>query len=120
MLKGEKKSKSKATVKAYKDPDMKEFEFGTIVLTCKCGREQVLMEHIEHGIQFILATNDKSGLTFHCDECHSDLRLHCKEGTPPPEEVTAEVEEVPAVSEVEINETLDEDISEEGREGESI
>ena len=123
-----KKEKPKAVVKEHKDPDVKEFDYGTIMLICKCGRKQTLMEHVEHGIQFILATNDKAGLTLHCDECHSELRLYCEEGTPPPEPETKPVIESITVEEVpeavddteEIKEASDEDIPKESKEGESV
>jgi len=95
------------------EEEVKEFAFATVMLTCKCGHTQEMIRHVEHGVQFILATNDKNALVLHCEECGSDLRLHCVEGTPPPKE---EVETETELVETEINE----DIPEESKEGESL
>jgi len=116
----EDKGEKKVDVKDfYKDPELVEFDFGSIVLTCKCGKKQTLMEHVEHGIQFIIATNNKAGITLHCDECHSELRLSCEEGTPPPD-VDATTPPPEAEKEPEKTETTDENIPQENKEGESV
>ena len=125
------KKTTKKSVQEIEEPkEVKHFDWGTIVLTCKCGHKQTLMEHVQHGIQFILTTNDSSAILLHCDKCGSGLKLHCEEGTPPPEapEVdeasveTIKAEETPA-SEVApaIEETPEnENIQEESKEGESV
>jgi hypothetical protein len=82
--------KPKVSVTEHAEPEVKQFDFGTIVLLCSCGHKQQLMEHVQYGIQFIIATTDKSGITLHCDKCHNELRLACEEGTPPPETETNE------------------------------
>lgn len=114
----------KVAVEETPVPEVKQFDFGTIVLKCKCGRKQSLMEHVQYGIQFIIATNEKSGLTLHCDKCHRELRLECEEGTAPPE---AAVEDAPGpqIESIEIDENIseskiDEDIPEESKEVESL
>ena len=105
--------KLEAKVIEHDKADVKEFEFATIVLTCKCGHTQEMIRHVTHGIQFILAANDHASLILHCDGCGSELRLHCIEGTAPPEpEKVVETETV----ETEVNE----DIPEESKEGESL
>jgi hypothetical protein len=82
------------------------------------------MEHVQHGIQFILTTNDSSAILLHCDKCGSGLKLHCEEGTPPPEapEVDeASVETIKAEETPAIEETLEnENIQEKSKEGESV
>jgi hypothetical protein len=118
----------KAGVVEHDKEDVKEFEFATIVLTCKCGHTQEMIRHVQHGIQFIIATNDQAALVLHCEKCGSELKLHCVEGTPPPEEKTIElltdedtakkIVENPNV-EVESIE-IDEDIPEESTEGEPL
>jgi hypothetical protein len=87
--------KPKVDVIEHQKPDVKEFEFGTIVLLCSCGHKQELMKHVQFGIQFIIATTDQSGVTLHCDKCHNELRLACEEGTPPEETETKENEDIP-------------------------
>lgn len=103
------------------------WDFGSIALTCKCGRTQTLMEHVQYGIQFIITTNNKSGVTLHCDKCHSELRLHCIEGEPEPDaiEAVAELVTEPTEGIVEPTETTaelfsDENIPQENKEGESV
>jgi len=116
-----KKEEPKVAVEETPETEVKQFDFGNIVLKCKCGRKQTLMEHVQYGIQFIIATNDKAGITLHCDECHSELRLECEEGTPPPE---AEIEEAPTGEEISGPQIesieIDEDIPEESKENESL
>lgn len=127
--------KSKAAVEKIDESGVKQFDFGTIVLTCKCGRKQTLMEHVQYGIQFIVATNDQAGITLHCDECHSELRLSCEEGVAPSEPVEPEVkvdeskvdEQTPraVIESIEIEENIpeliiNENIPEENKEGKSL
>ena len=79
------------------------------------------MEHVQYGIQFIIATNDKSGVTLHCDECHSELRLHCIEGTPAPDAIEADATVVTEpVAEATAEIFSDENIPQENKEGESV
>jgi hypothetical protein len=103
--------KPKVDVIEHAEQDVKEFEFGTIVLRCACGNKQELMKHVQYGIQFIIATTDKSGVTLHCDKCHSELRLACEEGTPPPEDPEINSEDTTKENE---------DIPQESKEGESL
>jgi hypothetical protein len=87
--------KPKVEVIEHPEQEVKQFDFGTIVLLCSCGHKQELMKHVQYGIQFIIATTDKSGITLHCDKCHNELRLACEEGTPEPKEKTIENEDIP-------------------------
>lgn len=100
--------KPKVQVVEHEESEVKEFEFGTIVLLCSCGHKQELMKNVQYGIQFIIATTDKSGVTLHCDKCHNELRLACEEGVPPPEE------------KLETEPIADENIPQDNKEGESV
>ena len=59
-----------------KQPKVKVFDLGDLVVDCKCGHRVVLAEGIENGYDFHLFTNDKSQIRLVCEKCDSELILH--------------------------------------------
>lgn len=85
----EKVAKIRKRVKKEKQPEVKVFEYGDLVLTCKCGRVQTIAPSVHGGLQFMLVTREDSYMQFHCDECGADLKLGFVEGVAPAEPVAA-------------------------------
>jgi hypothetical protein len=57
-----------------------DFEFGDLMLTCKCGAEYPIDKLIpkNQGIQVILVPNSHSNMIITCNECKSEIKLWFK------------------------------------------
>jgi formate dehydrogenase maturation protein FdhE len=75
----------KKAVKAEVKPEVKSFEWGDLVIKCKCGHEQIIGKSIQHGLQLVLQTREDSFIQLECNKCNSYLKLHFIEGIMPPE-----------------------------------
>ena len=77
--------KTKKTTKAKKEPEVKVWEYGDLVVQCKCGREQVVTKGVQHGIQFTLTTREDSFIQLNCDSCDTEIKIGFREGEAPPQ-----------------------------------
>jgi hypothetical protein len=94
-----------------------DFEYGDLVVQCKCGRTQVITKGIEQGLSLVITNKHGSFIQLKCDECDSEMTLRLVEGVKP--EVPVEITEPIATIEVVEKET-DEVIQEESKQESSL
>jgi len=102
----------KKKVAEVKAPEPKVFEWGDLIVKCKCGREQMLHKGVQHGLQLILQTREDSFIQLMCDSCGADVRLMFLEGEAPPQPVEVPTEES--------KEKTDESVQQENKEEQSL
>jgi hypothetical protein len=73
--------------------EMKNFEYGDLVVACKCGQVQYLEKGVQHGVQLMLVPREGSFIKLACDKCESEISLKFIEGTKPEEPITEETNE---------------------------
>lgn len=74
-------------------PEVKAFQWGDLIISCKCGHTQVLGKGVEHGIQFHIVNREDSFLNLACSACGADLFLRLVEGEKPEEPIAVETAE---------------------------
>jgi hypothetical protein len=70
-----------ATVPKEENPF--DFEYGDLVVQCKCGRTQVITKGIEKGLQLVITNKKASFIQLKCDECDAEVTLRLIEGVKP-------------------------------------
>jgi transcription elongation factor Elf1 len=104
-----------------KAPEPKVFEYGDLVVVCKCGRTQTVRKGMKEGINIVLAPREDSYVQLVCNECGADLRLCFVEGVAPVEVEPMAVEVIENGNETIIKpKTVDESVQKEDKQEQSL